>query len=1429
MINRQALLADLQKFLQRIEADLLERSESTEVPEVPAALHAEYEKAAKAERTAQNYEDWRTDTITQAAAAWVLSCVFVRFLEDNSLIDPPKIAGPGERLARARDEHELYFRSHPQHTDREYLLSIFGELAKLPGTKGIFGEHNAINDLPNWLSGDAAGELLNFFQKIDASTGELVHDFTDPNWDTRFLGDLYQDLSEAARKKFALLQTPDFVEEFILDRTLEPALDEFGLVTGHSSLVTGQSRATNDEGQMTNDYFKMIDPACGSGHFLLGPFPRLLDRWQRREPGTNIRELAQRALNSIHGVDINPFAVAIAKFRLLLVAMKSCDIRRLADAPAFQINVTCGDSLLHGENRTSTGQNLMDFAEGATDQELYAHAYPGEDLHKVRTLLRPSTYHCVVANPPYIVPKDRKLNDWYRKRFPNVCHRQYSLAVPFMQQIFQLAVPSGFTGQITANSFMKREFGKKLIESFFPTVDLTYVIDTSGAYIPGHGTPTTILFGRNREPVGSKLRTVLGIRGEPSTPADPAKGLVWSAIVSMIDEGFTNRRNDAKGKKESGTLASFASSRNTFVSVGDSDRSLFHKHPWSIGGGGASELKEQLEEYSETILNEAIDTICSVCLTRADDIYLQPKYVLTRQQIPRSQIVSMVEGEQVRDWGIDDRLEASFPYDNSLSPVAYENGRLTHHFLWTSREILWRRRELGGDHRELNRTWWEWNRFLRHRYAIADSITYPEVATHNHFVFDRGGKVFKQTAPVIKLPSDATEDDHLALLGLLNSSTACFWMKQVCFPKGGDHVGQEGARVRRSLWDERYAFNGTNIEKLPLPEGRPLDTTKHLDQLAQALSCLQPGNVLTQWRKDQKMYASPAALLPEAGRGEQDDELCDFAPLRETLSASRIEWELTRQQMIAAQENLDWECYRLYALIDEVLSEQNSATAVPSLLPLSLGQRAFEIVLARKITAGETQSTWFERHGSTPITELPAHWPEEYKRLVERRIELIENDPNIRLIEQPEYKRRWNTEPWESQLERALREWLLLRLETYFDFDGRMTDETSAITRPVPLREIAMYSVARLADAARRDPQFMEVGELYRDDPAFDIQALVEELVLAENVPHLPILRYKDSGLRKRAEWEKTWDLQREEDRLDALRAVVLQELSDAQERVRTTFTAESAELEQKRAQLLELTAQAYREAGKEVPALGPAEPAELHANALFREVGRKKLTDSLVAEIESAMSEISDYESAVEGKIKAACNEDPAVRSARSRLQEIPPPPKIPVPPKYTSADFISTGGARYWALRGKLDVPKERWISFPHCEGPDGTLIICWAGYDHLQQAQAISSYYVRVQTEFGGSDDPRLVPLLASLTELLPWLKQWHNDPNPNFDGLRMGDYFEGFVNEEARNLGKTLDEIKAWLPSRPVTATKARRGLKPTGSKKRSVEAKQVVED
>ena len=142
---------------------------------------------------------------------------------------------------------------------------------------------------------------------------------------------------------------------------------------------------------------------------------------------------------------------------------------------------------------------------------------------------------------------------------------------------------------ITANSFMKREFGKKLIEEFFPKIDLTHVIDTSGAYIPGHGTPTVILFGRNRKPSRRYRAGGAWDQGEPSTPDDPSQGLVWQSIVRQIDR---------------------AGAEDEFTSTADVPRSTFASHPWSIGGGGAADLKEHIEEAcADRLLADLADVI----------------------------------------------------------------------------------------------------------------------------------------------------------------------------------------------------------------------------------------------------------------------------------------------------------------------------------------------------------------------------------------------------------------------------------------------------------------------------------------------------------------------------------------------------------------------------------------------------------------------------------------------------------------------------------------------------------------------------------------------------------------------------------------------------------------------------------------------------
>ena len=402
MINAPQLLADLTRLLNRIEDDLRQRIE--EVPELRASMQTEWQAARDADRCAETFETWADQVITQAGVHWLLSCVFLRFIEDNHLVDRPWLGGTpaSGRLALMRDRHEAYFQARPLESDRDYLLAAFRDAGSLPGLGTFFDEaHNPAFRLG--LSGDAAMALRQFWQQVDPNTGELLHDFTDPAWNTRFLGDLYQDLSEATRKRYALLQTPEFVEEFILDRTLTPAIHEFGFRE-----------------------VRLIDPTCGSGHFLLGGFHRLLAQWQRHEPGRNPVDMAQKALDAVAGVDLNPFAVAISRFRLFVAALQASGVQRLANAHHFKVSVAIGDSLLHGTRFGLTqSQDLFDAAASHADTGL-AHAYASEDLAEVQRILG-RQYHAVVGNPPYIVVKDAALNAAYRRKYAS-CHMKYSLS-----------------------------------------------------------------------------------------------------------------------------------------------------------------------------------------------------------------------------------------------------------------------------------------------------------------------------------------------------------------------------------------------------------------------------------------------------------------------------------------------------------------------------------------------------------------------------------------------------------------------------------------------------------------------------------------------------------------------------------------------------------------------------------------------------------------------------------------------------------------------------------------------------------------------------------------------------------------------------------------------------------------------------------------
>ncbi|MGW4388473.1 BREX-2 system adenine-specific DNA-methyltransferase PglX [Streptomyces sp. NPDC004685] len=1229
-VDRVALLKDLKRQVIALEEDLRERSGSVE--EFRVRLRAEYDQALEASRTAATYGAWRDERVTQAAAAWVLACVFVRFCEDNGLIAEPFIAGPGERLVEAEERHEAYFREFPHLNNRDWLIAAFDHLASTNETAaGLFDRaHNPLWGLtPSY---EAATELLGFWRRWGAD-GQIRYDFTDPEWDTRFLGDLYQDLSEHARKTYALLQTPEFVEEFILDLTLEPAVseEEFGL----DPVWVGP------DGEERRG-LRTIDPACGSGHFLLGIFRRLVEKWRVATPGADDWTVVRRALESVHGCDKNPFAVSIARFRLLVAAMKEAGARGLAEAPVFPIHVAVGDSLLHGRGAAGIQQELDLFAVAVAGEEEgggagETFAYGTEDvLEFVRRvdLLGRGTYHVVVGNPPYITVKDKQENENYRAAY-DACSGTYALSVPFAQRFFELAVKGaggvvgggGFVGQITANSFMKREFGKKLIEVVFRNrVELSHVIDTSGAFIPGHGTPTAILVGRNRVPNNERtVRAVLGVRGEPSQPDVAAEGSVWRAIVEQVGRPGTE---------------------SEWVSVEDAVATVFRDHPWSVSGGGAGDLLAHLDRF-EVKLSSRMSEGGRTTHTGLDDAFYVP-YTAARTRRLTAGCVPVVLGDGVRDYVLSAPMRTFFPY-GTYGPYGKtgdprEIAEAEHVFLWPNRTVLRERVDFGETPEARGLRWFEHSMFFPRRYRSPLSIAFAEVATQNHFVLDRGGKVFKQTAPVIKLPEEAIEDDHLTLLGVLNSSVAAFWMKQNCHVKGGSGIGRG---VQDELWEARYAFNLTRLEEFPLASQLPIETGQLLDSLAQDLTTVEPAAV------------------------------CEAEPLgRVAFDDARTATTRIRQRMIALQEELDWQVYGMYGLLSDAdVARATDPSPAPDTTPeVRLGERAFEIVLARKVARGEAETAWFARHGSTPVTEIPARWPDWYRDIVQARIDIIESRKDIGLIERPECKRRWATEPWEKKEKAALRTWLLDRCE----------ERSLWFTLRDGMEQPRTLTVNQLADALSSDADFTSVAALYATDhlgkPDLPLAQVLADIVADEHVPYLAAMRYKDPGLRKREQWEEVWKLQRDED-------------------------------------------------------------------------------------------------------------------ASGERLG-------IPVPPKYTSADFLK---ASYWSNRGKLDVPKERFISYLEASpDADSTVLLGWAGWDHKDQAQALINL-VEDRTAQGGWGAERITPLIAGLVEVMPWVRQWHGEYDAEWESVPAEDC-DAYLDEQMAKHQLSAADLKAW---RPVKKTRGRK--------------------
>ncbi|HEX9642019.1 MAG TPA: BREX-2 system adenine-specific DNA-methyltransferase PglX, partial [Candidatus Krumholzibacteria bacterium] len=531
-------------------------------------------------------------------------------LEDRGLLSPGRILDV--------EAQQLFERLAPNLGETAFLRWVYRDLASTKrGLPELFSPQPAEIAAP---SDELSRELLTFWRHRDPDSG-MRWSFSEEKFEGELMGDLYQELDPVVKDRFALCQTPDFVRAFILDRTLTPAIETFGA-----------------------EQVRLLDPACGSGHFLIDGLKRLVAATAGEHAEWDKKKLVTHCLERVVGIDLNDYACALARARLVMTAAELAGVGTLAGASQFHPHVYWADGLEQVEKGKDTRGQQLDLLDASKNETPRASLTRPEVRTALREVLEPK-FHAVVANPPYITEKDQARKAYHREKVGKrrryvSAYREYSLASPFTERCFQVAEKDGFVGIITSNNFMKREFGKPLIEKVLAGLDLSLVVDTSQAYIPFHGTPTVLIFGRHRTPSAETVRAVMGKRGESGTPDDPAKGRVWSSI----EEGW----NQVGFETE-------------YVSVSDLPRETLGKHPWSLGGGGAAELKELLEARSASQMSELVDEIGAVSVIRADDVY-EPPVGSLRSGLPSSVLLPHIVGQDVRDWRITPSSDVIHPY-----------------------------------------------------------------------------------------------------------------------------------------------------------------------------------------------------------------------------------------------------------------------------------------------------------------------------------------------------------------------------------------------------------------------------------------------------------------------------------------------------------------------------------------------------------------------------------------------------------------------------------------------------------------------------------------------------------------------------------------------------------------------------------------------
>ncbi len=314
------------------------------------------------------------------------------------------------------------------------------------------------------------------------------------------------------KKAGGVYYTPSYIVDYIVRQTV-------------GQLIEGKTLRQTSKLPRQISKLRILDPACGSGSFLLGAYQYLLDyhlRWyedhdpakyaRRKQPAvyqgqrgewrlTGV-EKKRILLNNIYGVDIDRQAVEVTKLSLLLQVLEGeteetlgqqLSLWRERALPDLGNNIKCGNSLI--------GPDYFE-AQLLPDEAEMRRVNPFDWQAEFPEAMAAGGFDAVIGNPPYIFARDMKFTEQDKRYY----YEHYALAqyqintyALFIEASLRLMRPQAVFGVIVPNTWLTIEKMARLRQFLAGNYNQLSIVNVEDTTFGSANVENTIVLGDNRQ------------------------------------------------------------------------------------------------------------------------------------------------------------------------------------------------------------------------------------------------------------------------------------------------------------------------------------------------------------------------------------------------------------------------------------------------------------------------------------------------------------------------------------------------------------------------------------------------------------------------------------------------------------------------------------------------------------------------------------------------------------------------------------------------------------------------------------------------------------------------------------------------------------------------------------------------------------------